>query len=114
MKFKLKMKNIKKIGATVSGLLAPLSTFAAHGGTHVTLDRSGITALLTTLRDWFAGILGILAVITLLYAAFLFMTAGGDETKRTNAKTVLWYGLIGAGVVILAYGVFTMVASFLQ
>lgn len=108
------MKIIKKIGAVVSGLLVPSLVFAAHGGTHVDLTRTGITTLIGTLRDWFAGILAVLAVITLLYSAFLFMTAGGDETKTTAAKTVLWYGLVGVGVVILAYGVFTLVTSFLQ
>ena len=63
------------------------------------------------IRDWAAGMIGILAVFILLYAAFLFI-AGGEE-KREPAKEYLKYGIIGIVIAILSYSVVGFVSSFI-
>lgn len=80
----------------------------------VTLTRESIETLVGNIRDWFAGVVGAIAVIMIIYSAFLFLTAGGDSEKIGKAKSSLMYGLIGVGVSLLAYGIFTLVRSFLQ
>ena len=46
----------------------------------------------------------ILAVIFIIWGGIAYMFAGGDETKSGAAKSRIWNGVIGAGVV-LAVGV---------
>ncbi len=43
-----------------------------------------------------------LIVIFIIYAGFLFVTAGDDEGQRTTARKTLLWALVGAGVIITA------------
>ncbi len=56
-------------------------------------------------------LLGITAFIGILIAAIQMLTAYGDESKITRAKTNLKYGIFGFIVVILAYGIVSVVVS---
>lgn len=78
------------------------------------LTKEGIQDILESVRDWFAAILGVIAVIMILYGAFLYLTAGGDEEKTGRAKKTLLYGAVGVLIIILAYGVFGLIISFLE
>jgi hypothetical protein len=51
---------------------------------------------------WFGIIVFIIAIVAILYAAFLFLTAGGNEESLSTAKKVLIYGIIGIAVALLA------------
>lgn len=72
-----------------------------------------IEKVIENFRDWFAIILGILGVIIILFAALLYMTAGGDEEKIAKAKKTLIAGVIGVALTVIAYGIFGLIASFL-
>jgi len=48
-----------------------------------------------------------------LYAAFLYMTSAGDDTRIEKAKKTFIYGIIGMIVAMLAYFIWDTVASFL-
>lgn len=51
-------------------------------------------------------ILGLpIATIMILYAAFLFITSGGDEDKVKKAKQAITYAIIGIAVLLVAKGV---------
>lgn len=39
-------------------------------------------------------------VICIIYSGFLFVTAGGNETKAGKARTVITWTIIGAGVLL--------------
>lgn len=105
------MKKIKYIAA-VSVLGAfPFIALAQNAITTFTLQN--VTNILTYIRDWLFGILLILGIIIMLYAAFLYMTAGGDEEKVGSAKKALLYGLIGVGVALLSYAAFSFVTSII-
>jgi len=51
----------------------------------------------------FLGFLGILAVILILFAGFLWMTAGGDDAKVTTAKNYIKNAVIGIVIILSAY-----------
>jgi len=63
-----------------------------------------VIAIIDTAATWLFAIILALAVVLLLYAAFLWMTAGGDETKVATARKCLIYALVGIGVAFLARG----------
>jgi len=112
------MSKIKYLGAALAAQFLPLIASAAvtppSNLPTVNLTKQSIADLISSFANYFAGIIGALGVLVMLYAAFLYMTAGGDEEKVGKAKKSFIYGLVGIGVAILAFGMFQLVASFLQ
>jgi phosphoglycerol transferase MdoB-like AlkP superfamily enzyme len=111
------MKKIAKyLGGTIAAWFLPLVVLAQAPGAgtlpKVSLTMDTITTLLDSFLTWAGDIIFILGVLVILYAAFLFMTSGGDEERSKKARSALIYGLIGVGVAILASTVFDLVASF--
>ncbi len=81
----------------------------------VILDRDTIIfKILPSFEFFVITVVSIFAVIFFLWAAFLYMKAGGNEENVQKAKDKLKYGLYGVGVAIIAFTAFRLVASFLQ
>lgn len=78
------------------------------------LKVGDVVDILGNIRDWFAGIVAIVAVAMILWAAFLYMTSAGDDNKITQAKKTLVWAIIGIIVALAAYGIFAMIKSFLE
>lgn len=57
------------------------------------------------------GFLGILAVVLIIYAGFIWMTAGGDEEKIDKAKKYLINATIGLVIIISSFAIATFVLS---
>lgn len=110
------MKKITQIAS--SGLVMALTAMPALAANpfqqSVVPNANGVLDLIKKLTDWFAAIIAAIAVVMILYAAFLFITAGGNEDSRGKAKNVLIWGIIGIAVAFLAYGIVGLVRSFLQ
>lgn len=51
------------------------------------------------------GFLGLVGVIMMLYAGFLWLTAGGEEEKAKQGRTLLFQALIGTFIVLAAYSI---------
>lgn len=49
------------------------------------------------------GLLGIVGVIMMIYAGFLWLTAGGEEEKAKQGRTLLFQAFIGTMIVLAAY-----------
>jgi len=47
-------------------------------------------------------VVGVIAVIMIIFGGFRYVTSGGDATKVTSAKNTILYGLIGLVIVALA------------
>ena len=105
------MKKIKYIAIAVGLQTLPLIAAAQQPITSFTLQS--ITTILEYIKTWLFGILLILGVIMMLYAAFLYMTAAGDEEKVGKAKKALLYGLIGIGIALLSYAAISFVTSII-
>ena len=57
------------------------------------------------------GFLGIIAVVLILIAGFLWMTAAGSEEKIGTAKKLMSAGVIGLVIVLAAFGIARFVIS---
>ncbi len=57
----------------------------------------------TIVNDILIKIGGVIAVLMIMYAGFLFVTARGDTTKITKAKDALLYTVIGAAILLGAW-----------
>ncbi|MFH0852713.1 MAG: hypothetical protein V1845_03910 [bacterium] len=109
---------MKKIKYIVAGLIAQLTPLAALAASNpeipqVTLTKETIRTLIENFASYFSGIIGVLGILTLLYAAFLYMTAAGNDETISKAKNVFIWGLIGVATALIAFGIFDMVQSFL-
>jgi hypothetical protein len=70
---------------------------AVAGGNIGKLD-----SLLNTVINIFSAVVGIIAVIMIIYGGFKFITSGGDSTKVTSARNTIIYAVIGLIIVALA------------
>ncbi len=58
-----------------------------------------IVALVINIFSW---VVGVVAVIMIIYGGFQYITAAGDTTKVGNAKNTILYALIGLVIVALS------------
>lgn len=72
-----------------------------------------VCALLTKISDFLLLIVGPLAGLIILWAAFQILTAGGDPAKFATGKRTLIYALVGLSIVILSKGIVAIVAELL-
>jgi energy-converting hydrogenase Eha subunit B len=80
---------------------------AANGGTseNCTPGTGGTTTLSTLASkvvNIFSLIVGIVAVIMIIYGGFRYITSGGDSGSVGNAKNTLIYAIVGLIIVALA------------
>ena len=57
------------------------------------------------------GILGTIAVVLIVYAGFLWMTAGGNDEQAGKAKSIIFASIIGLVIILSAYAISTFVVK---
>lgn len=57
------------------------------------------------------GLLGIVALVIVLWGGFMWMTAGGDENRVATAKKILFNGLIGLTIMLSSYAITSFIIS---
>lgn len=62
----------------------------------------------------FLGFLGLIALILIIYAGFIWMTAGGEADKIERAKAILKNALIGLLIILSSYAVVAFILSKLN
>ncbi len=122
------LKNITaKVGAVVVGALAPVAVFAQtqykglSGAVQGLKDVGGKTdlggkdlpALVGGIINAVLGFVGIILLGYLLYAGFLWMTAGGDSKKTDEAKTMIKNAIIGLVILISSVAISNFVINML-
>lgn len=61
----------------------------------------------------FLGILGTIFIAYIVYAGYLWMTAGGEEEKTTQARTHIRNAVIGLVIILTAFGINILVITYL-
>jgi len=69
--------------------------------------------IIASVTNWFYGIFLALAVIMVIYAGVMFLTAGGDAEKITKARNALMYAVIGVVVALLARSIVPIAKALL-
>jgi ABC-type Fe3+ transport system permease subunit len=115
-----KFKAVLAIGAVVAGVglaALPTPTFADDltlGGA-VSSDNQGqgqptslfggSNAIVPRVINIMLYIVGILAIIMLIYGGIRYVLSGGDDKRVTAAKNTILYAIVGLIVAILGYAV---------
>lgn len=63
---------------------------------------SGLSALAKQVVNVFSIIVGVVAVIMIIYGGFKYITSGGDSGNVSGAKNTLIYAIVGLIIVALA------------
>ncbi|HSD12578.1 MAG TPA: pilin [Patescibacteria group bacterium] len=94
-------------------MLALRPTHVVHAAVDVGLGFASATGLTTVdirvlvgrIIRYFLGLLGIIAVVLVMYAGYLWMTAGGEAEKVDKAKKILTNAVIGLVIIVSAYAI---------
>jgi len=111
MKFSAKLNALATVGtATLAAM--PVAAANNYNSTYIdgTQKTSGAndTDLMTTagtVINVALGLIGLIAVIIIIYGGIQYMTSTGDSTKVKKAKDTILYGIIGLVVALLAYAI---------
>lgn len=96
------------IFATLS--VAPVSSAAVDTGiskvdSSLKIGAKSPVDIATTIINFLLGFLALAALGLMLWAGFLWMTAGGNEDKIAQAKKILRNGVIGLVIILSAWGI---------
>ncbi|HYF96556.1 MAG TPA: pilin [Patescibacteria group bacterium] len=72
---------------------------------------SGVNDLITDVINIFSIIVGIVAVIMIIYGGFRYITSGGDSSKITDARNTILYAIVGLIIVAFAQFVVKFILS---
>ncbi len=99
-------------------VLLPVMALAADVGLTTVGEASGFgsTDLLTIIGNIinvFLSLLGVIFLVLLIYAGFIWMTAGGDGKQVDKAKQILINAVIGLVITMASYAIATFVLNML-
>jgi hypothetical protein len=77
------------------------------------LGSKDLRLIITDVINQVIGLLGILAVLIILYAGLVWMTAGGNDEKIAKAKKITVSGLIGLVIILTSYSLANFVLNSL-
>lgn len=78
------------------------------------LGVSDINGLINTIIDGLIIFATPVAAAMVLWAAYLFMSSGGDTKKLTEARSALLWTVVGYAILLLAKGIGLIIQNFLS
>jgi uncharacterized membrane protein len=117
-KFEKQVLSFLVISLILSALFAPPILAAdPFGPLHTAVNGTGlekntsIAAFVGALVQYILGFLGLIFVVLIIYAGFIWTTAQGDTKKVDKAKDMIKQAVIGLVIVFAAYAIATFVLS---
>lgn len=110
-------------GTLVSPVLAvedPTSFDAGIRSVETISDTGGLAKktstkeIMQSIVKWLLSLIGTIAVISLLYGGFLYITSQGEENKAEKAKNIILYSVIGIIIIGLSAIIVNVVISLTQ
>lgn len=92
---------------------APAVDFGVSYGSYTGLTNTDIRITIANIIRTAMGLLGIIAVLIVLYGGFKWMTAAGASEQVEDAKKILVAGIIGLVIIVSAYAIATFVINSL-
>ncbi|MEK7072916.1 MAG: hypothetical protein AAB974_00565 [Patescibacteria group bacterium] len=119
------MQHIKRIATGIVPFVMftlPMVAFAATDITGINapglsgalgLGTADIRVTIASIINVFMGLLGIIAVVIILYGGFMWMTAAGNEERVDKARKMIVSGIIGLAIILSAYAIARFVVGSL-
>ncbi|MFA6588297.1 MAG: pilin [Patescibacteria group bacterium] len=110
---KLNKKYLIATAATLGVMALPIAALAVSFDTtfagSLGFTSTDLKATILNVITFVLGLLGLIAVIMILYGGFIWLTAGGNEDKVDSAKKIISSACIGLVVVLLAWAIVNFV-----
>jgi hypothetical protein len=117
------IQTMKKILASLGALTFYVNNAFAQGAAFFDNPQGGVAPSataqgtlgqnITTIINFFLGLMGLVSVAFLIYAGVMMITAGGDEQHLTKAKKIITYAVIGIVIILLSYTIVQFVTTAL-
>lgn len=98
------------VAASIVALLSPVFALAQTVGAKIT-NCSQLLTFINNIATSLSAIIFALAVIVLIYSAFLFLTGGGNEETVKSARSYLIWAIVGMVVALFAFALPNIVQS---
>ena len=118
------LRKISRIGLVITGILEltgialaePPPRGPINTGAEVTTVTSitEVQRVLTEIVGWTQVFFYIIATLFIIFAAFRYLTSGGEEEKVNGAKSMLIYSIVAIAIAAVAGGVVLAVRTFLN
>lgn len=113
---------IGAVSAAVGAAFLPLITHAQIGNAIGTLNETELGTgtsqtlpqLIGSFINVFLGLLGIVFVVIIVYAGFLYLTDQGEGKKVEQAKKLITNSVIGLVIIVAAYAIAAFVIDALS
>jgi hypothetical protein len=114
----MNISTLKKVAVgalLISSAALPFAALAQNDFVSKPIAASNFTvsAFIDKLIGYAFGIILVIAVLLILYAAFLYLTSAGDEDKVKEAKNYIIYAIIGIVIAFLARAIVGVVTGLL-
>jgi len=116
-------KSVKKIISTLTflvgvffiyHLVSAQTNLGLSYGSNLGLAATDPRIVIGKIIQIFLGLLGIIALVLIVYAGFLWMTAGGNEEQIDTAKRTLISAVIGLAIILASFGIATFILNSLM
>jgi len=99
------------LAAAVGGVFAPkaLAQFDAGEVKPIPVANSNPIELITSLVNYLLWIVGILAVLYLIYGGVIYLTAGGDAEKAGKGRVAITNAIIGIVIIAAALAIYNLI-----
>ena len=97
------------------GLAAPIE-FDPGGqiGTTLGLGTANFETTVIKLTQWVLSLLGLVGVVMMIAGGYIYLTAGGNEEKVNQARSLIKNALVGLVLVLLSYAIASFVFDKIQ
>ena len=89
----------------------PAATYTASGQEAATGDNRGLMQMINTIINGALGVIGIVAVVIIIFGGVQYTTSAGDAAKVTKAKNTILYGVVGLVIALLAFAIVNFVIA---
>ncbi len=95
-------RTVGKILLTVGTWLFPLTAFADGGNVELSnpLGENDVRVILVRILRYSLGLIGIVALIMIIYGGFLMLTSGGNADTIKKAKSTIVWAAAGVAIVL--------------
>lgn len=115
-------RKISSIGTTIGLMFLPLAVKAyslentlglnaGNVGSATGLGTRDVRTTIASIINVALSLLGIIVLVIIIYGGFLWMTAGGNDERVTQAKQWIFGGIIGLVIILSAYAIAQFVIS---
>jgi len=86
-------------------------TIRSELGTTFGLGTADLEQTVITIVQWALGLLALVAVVIIIWAGFIWITAGGNDEKLEKSKKMITAAVVGLIVVLLAWAIVIFVVG---